>query len=424
MDNSIHIPVKESVHSIEMVDKMLTALGYNGVDDYVTAKRSKDLQSDSEVCSMISSLGYPTDGELINTVRTILKDHNVPFTMVHKRDGNYLQLTPPKTDLADYLSKKRELNAIRAQAELKRPAIPADFSYKDYLSKLNVKYMMSLDVPAIRGMYDSDCFVELETRMIYGPEDYYVLPDKKQLILTIPRCCDALYGITLYICDGNGVVLRIVKDPEIQSGSMKFRPLSMDSALYLMCLLYNGCTITTDHDIHPSLPLRIVVMCNRVTLNSNHRAFLSHANDVHPMYFPRIVCPKNSLFSDREVTLCVHQNKILLPPGGSVYNIRVHGRRSLGMIFGLTSVPINTEYDKTTNTTRILDFTSDNPILYYLMMYDTVVITTHDQCHLTVTYEIGRMPESIPSLTEITEVNHRGYIIRYKEGSTSLFFRI
>jgi hypothetical protein len=71
--------------------------------------RSSSDDTRSTVIGYFSELGIPVvEGEslgpiIIQALRSVLNKYNVPFDMVHKRNGNYLALKAPDVGLVEYL---------------------------------------------------------------------------------------------------------------------------------------------------------------------------------------------------------------------------------------------------------------------------------------------------------------------------------
>jgi hypothetical protein len=138
-----------------LMDNILVLCGYSGFDDYetmVTMKTLKKNNKDNVLLEKINTIltTYNFDrlesiDEVFTFIRNKLVDLNVPYIMVHKNNGNYLQLVKKNVSVNDYLRDKKPQGLTNVVKEVLQYE-----NYDDFVEKNNKIYR---SIPTENGRY-------------------------------------------------------------------------------------------------------------------------------------------------------------------------------------------------------------------------------------------------------------------------------
>ena len=426
MNGNVQKVVNTSVHrKYEQIEALLVALGYKGLDDYETGLRSKDMITCPAVTAALAALGANDEQqETINIVRSLLKEANIPYTMTHRRDGNYLMLEPPKLDLITYLNNKVRLPPAEELFNL-----PADFCYRDYFGGLSLAHSISPSALKLLAKDEPDRPDAVIQHQFSNILDYYVRPDKDELLVRLVRNHDGFYGATIYICDEEDTILQEVHEPVFMFGdnqkTYKVTAKTYETAIYMLLLQYSVVYAVIPMEANTTWtaargkPLSITIYYSGIYLDMPHRKYLRRANDIKPMYCREheMTAGMSSFRSCDKVVLQVHREFIVLPGGGLIYDIHVQGKHSdLQLSIGGDNIPITTCYSN--GLTYITDFTESRPIHSRILRYHEVAIRSRSAKELTVTFSVSDKDhtDNIPTISDMIEVDHGTYHLCYYDG--------
>lgn len=136
-----HNDVNKKFHKYSKLEKVLRSIGYASISDYTTEVTNKDIPDDinSTLHKILNNNDLIMQGDStfksnITLLRKCLDALNVPYTMVHRRDGNYLRLVEPTFDLSDYIKNTPRGPFLEGQGNLE-PREPLDLD-KFYLREI------------------------------------------------------------------------------------------------------------------------------------------------------------------------------------------------------------------------------------------------------------------------------------------------
>ena len=249
---SFHRPM----NALSIVENLLIALGWKGIDDYDSCFSSKDLDktmgngSCPLVQSYLTKLGIPssTNVSIIGALRSALNQYNVPFEMIHKRDGNYLVLKAPDTSLINYLEQKK-FQSIASESAIQRVLdVPGYLSSLEYITVMETDGETPLSALAMNVKKDG--VICYHTKLPHGRS---MIHSNGHLYIPMPSHCDLLYDFR--------VILYKPGPPKVVLGE------------WVPEVLVNGVTMPTPVSIASSIPMSAFLMQHvwlKVPLNEEY----------------------------------------------------------------------------------------------------------------------------------------------------------
>jgi hypothetical protein len=129
-----------------LMEKILNLLGYKDFTDYDTMVSLKDIKKSNKDGNLLISINklltsnkienIDTIDEIFTFIRNKLVDIMVPFTMVHKNNGNYLKLVKKNVSLDSYLISKQ----CGFDKQLFQKPIQKYKDYNEFIEKNNKIY--------------------------------------------------------------------------------------------------------------------------------------------------------------------------------------------------------------------------------------------------------------------------------------------
>lgn len=426
MTDFIHTGMNKKFHGLE---KILIKLGYSGIDDYTTMIHSSNITVSNDLQSLFADLSpdshTATAIQCFRSIQMLLKEHKVPYHMVHKTKGNYLQLVPIKHDLSTYIELKRA-NIVPDSDEVDVKDLK-DFKYESYLEGLRANSSQILHNDQFR---DIDWLARnpktLSMVSVHGKSwcsTFTIYPLKRQIIMPVLRREDAMYNMKIYLCNDDREILQIVHNPEIDVGGVRYRADTLRDAFYILLASCSAAVIVIDANtaVLESPTLRSTMVYDAVYINSQDRQYLHKVNEIIPMYNTNITYPE---LGQQRVT--VHADEYNVRHTGNLYDFKVHGNHKLTVTIGGQIVPVVTRYFPNTDTTDILDFTKVSPFYSLLSQYHAFSIKRHQHAlpdkRMTIDYCVDAdTAETVDGVagyrSTTTFYDDRGtYLLEYKNG--------
>lgn len=433
MNNSLHHNNK--MEQLAKVEKLLCDLGWKSIDDYNSMFCAKDLTVTTEIIECFNTLERDITLEasgatVIQTLRKVLDEYNIPFVMRHKKDGNYLKLVLPDNTLQYYLAQKN----IKQFSPSNKVDIMPDFNLHRYLTSLktfenilncNGVFPWNLACPLFIQNPDLDYVREYDSENT--SDNIVVCYENECIYVPLIRIYDALYGfrVLLYYNKKNQVSPTVIGewvDPIIQVGNSgsNFKCTDLGSSLVLLCATNVACHIKLPltHEARQALSNGCMISAKikhtGIFLNHEQRVIIDKNNKYKPTYDSFTL----DIFGCGIRKTIVQPNNSRIIAHGKLSDISVSGYHILKLSIGCQIVPITCEYDKERDITVIKDFTVEKPVLaYYSVYHDIVLHSMNDVKTLKIMYSDER-PDKQHTLPtkEPVKIQYNNYSLSYLEG--------
>lgn len=435
MTDFTHSDMNKKFHTIE---KVLIRLGYSGIDDYTTMIHPVNITVSDELQNLFLDLGQnvTTAEEYFRALKALLKQYGVPFHMVHKTKGNYLQLIPAQNDLDRYIMfKKANMFKDLQETSLSMEDLE-NFKYEKYIKDIccKSKHILRDDSQS----YENSSALRLlakdpEIAMVIKHNDSYrtqftIYPLKRQVITTILRREDAICNLKVYLCNDDDEILQIIHNPNIDVGGTLHRADSTENAVYTICCPYNEivAVIDVNDDVLMSPTLKVTIVYDGIYLNNKERHYLMRVNSIIPMYNMNITYPELG-----QQRISVHSDNYKARHSGNLYDFKVHGNHKLSVVIGGQMIQVQTMYCPDTDTTNIVDFTKESPFYSRLSYFHqfSIELCQNPPKRMTIDYCVDpsdyKLPERIKKhwdpivskdITCDVTISHENFKLRYLNG--------
>lgn len=407
MNNNVQHPLNDFVHTLEpafspfvSLEKILIGLGYKSITDYQTAVSAKNVVNVDTLEFSKLGINVTSDpSDVIHQLRKLLKQYNIPFEMVHRRNGNFLKLVPPNNMLEQYIHRKGTL--------LERPKskIIPNFDLIKYISGLTCDERISMGGSAFKQTKDYTVVHGEKTNLtsVYVTDDY--------IYAAMPCSTDGFYlGSCAVYNPKTSEVLRAYgsKDLIVQVGKYSYNPTSIDSAYYNFLSPTVGVYVRLPVNgkikdaVANGEPLNVMIYYTCIYFDPIHRPIIYENNLFRPFYPTE---HETELFPTGAIEVyCSNYAKLI---GMEIHSVSVKGNHpELTLEINGAVIPIHVTMRD--GWTVIKDFNSEYPLSLESIRRATISSNTN---MLYIRYE-----NRDPTVPAQGTVKFSNYSLEYNNG--------
>lgn len=377
-----HNDVNENFHKYSKLEKFLRQIGYTGITDYTTEITSKNIENqgyNDELKDILGKLDGSLHGDYCTNISTMfllrrcLDVLNVPFKMVHRRDGNYLRLVKPSHDLHDYIRFSQIVTDSSRTEPFNLDKFFNERAVVEYFE--NSPHSCLVKLPPPNTIHISNHITILKVKYTIDGYAYAELPKASDLIYNLK--IDALSSENEVL--GKNLAYDIVGfKPTEDQESGRIEANSLRNSIILHALQFVRVMLKVD------VPLKTRNLCLTSTLG-----YLSH-KDRHLIVQYNL--PNTLLYTTNPVKL----NKFIIIDNftkefplsdfnDNIIGIRVEGNVKLSLTSNNKELLYSSVYDKDKNITFLTGINNSKPLLFNARK-ESIVLHTDKQSKITIIY--------------------------------------